>query len=113
MPTVLEIPIVPGGGPFDQTILLEEEEYIFEFRWNQRDSAHYLSIFKNGELIALALKLVPGLNLLDVVLSLEKPSGFLYLYDTSLNSPLGEDIRDINDLGDKILLVYEPLEEAA
>ena len=47
-----------------------------------------------------------GYNLLEPVLSLEKPRGFLYLYDVALNTSLGGE-ADIDNLGVTILLVYE------
>lgn len=111
MPQVLEIPIVAGGGAFRQTLLLDNEEFIFELRWNQRDHAWYLKILKNGEIIALALRVVAGYNYLDSVLSFEKPPGALYLYDVDLKTSVGGE-ADINSLGDRILLVYEPPEAA-
>ena len=106
MPEVLNIPIVQGGGPFRQTIELQGEEYIFAFSFNQRDDAWYLSIIKNAVTIALRLRLVAGYNLLEPVLSLEKPPGFLYLYDVDLKTSVGRE-ADINSLGNRILLVYE------
>ncbi len=106
MPEVLNIPIVEGGKPFRETIELEGEEFIFAFSFNQRDSAWYLSILKSGVVIALRLRLVAGYNLLEAVISLEKPSGFLYLYDVDLQSSVGGE-ADIDNLGNRILLVYE------
>ena len=88
MTIVQIIPIVAGGGPFRETFALEAEEYIFEFSYNQRDGAWYCSIFKAGEIIALRLKIVAGYNMLEAVVSLDKPPGKLYLYDTELKTPL-------------------------
>lgn len=112
MTIVQIIPIVAGGGPFRETFDLDGEEYIFEASYNQRDGAWYCSIFKAGEIIALRLKLAAGYNLLDAIVSLDKPPGKLYLYDTELKTILGNE-ADINTLGSTIWLVYEPSEEAA
>ena len=109
MPEVLNIPIVQGGGPFRETIELDNEEFIFAFSWNQRDSAWYLSILQNSAIIALRLRLVAGYNMLDSVLALEKPPGALYLYDVNLKSSVGKEPA-IDNLGNRILLVYQPLE---
>lgn len=106
MPEVLNIPIVQGGGPFRETFELDNEEFIFDFSFNQSDPAWYLSIFKNGELIARRLRLVAGYNLLEPVISLEKPPGFLYLYDVDLKTSVGNE-ADIDNLGNRILFVYE------
>ena len=117
MPEVLNIPIVQGGGPFRETLELDGEEYIFEFSYNQRDKwdSHptgtwYLTILKNGETIALRLRIVAGYNLLDSVLSIDKPRGSLYLYDIDLKTSSGRE-ADIDTFGIRILLVYEPAEE--
>lgn len=114
MPTVLNIPIVKGGGAFRETLELDGEEYIFDFSYNQRDTSEshstgtwYVSIFKNGDIIALRLRIVAGYNLLDAIVSLDKPGGFLYLYDVDFKTSVGNE-ADIDTLGDRILLVYEP-----
>lgn len=112
MPEVLDIPIVQGGKPFRETLELDGEEFIFDFSWNQRDQAWYLYIFKNGIAMGPHLRLIAGYNLLDALLSLDKPSGFLYLYDVDLNTSVGNE-ADIDSLGNRILLVYESPEEAA
>ncbi len=108
MPEVLKIPIVSGGNPFRETILIDEEEFIFEFNWNQYDSAWYLVLFKDGSRLSQRLRLVSGYNLLDAVLSIDKPAGALYLYDIDLKTSVGRDIENIDELGNRILLVYEP-----
>lgn len=112
MPEVLNIPIVSGGGTFRQTLELDGQEYIFEFRNNQRDSSRwYLDILKDGVLIALGLRVVAGYNLLEAIVTLDKPPGSLYLYDVDLKTSLGKE-ADIDTLGDRILLVYESAEAA-
>jgi len=103
---VLNIPIVQGGGPFQENILLENEEYIFAIHFNQRSPAWYLTIEKNGEIIVRESKIIAGYNLLDSAISAEKLPGSLYLYDVDLQTSLGND-PGINDLGDRIILVYE------
>jgi len=103
---VLEIPTVQGGGPFSEDVLLENDEYTFNFHHNGRDLAWFLSIIIAGVVILRETKIVAGYNLLDSAISAEKLSGSLYLYDKELQTSLGYD-PDINTLGDTIILVYE------
>ena len=103
---VLNIPIVQGGGLFSENMLLENEEYVFSGHFNQRSPDWYLTIEKNGEIILRESKIIAGYNLLDSAISAEKLPGFLYLYDVDLQTSLGKD-PGINDLGDRIILVYE------
>ena len=111
MTIVQIIPIVAGGGPFRETFELDAEEYIFDFSYNQRDGAWYHDILMAGEIIALRLKIVAGYNLLDAIVSLDKPPGKLYLYDAELKTVLGRE-ADIDTLGNSVWLVYEPAEAA-
>jgi hypothetical protein len=103
---VLEIPIVPGGGAFRQAAILENDEYIFDMHYNQRDPGWYCTIENNSVVFLRETKLVAGYNLLDSAIDAEKLSGALYVYDKDLQTPLGYD-PGLNDLGNNIILVYE------
>lgn len=114
MPEVLNIPIVTGGKAFRETLDLDGEEYALDFSFNQRDvwdatptGAWYLTIFKNNERISPRLRIVAGYELLEAVISIDKPPGKLYLYDIDLKTTQGQE-ADRDNFGDRIILVYEP-----
>jgi hypothetical protein len=61
---MLSLPVIPSVPHYDFTTVIEDRTYLFEFRWNDRDSAWYMSVFEQDNTpIISGVKVVLGVGL--------------------------------------------------
>ena len=102
MPKLL--PFIPSESFYQFATTLEETEYIFDVRWNERDSAWYFDLTDiSGEAILHGAKLVQGANLLRRYRWDPRcPQGVLLLLDSAkTNIDAGYD-----DIGTRVQAFY-------
>jgi hypothetical protein len=85
---------------YSMSVALEGRQYIFEFRYNQRETAWYFSVaLENGTPLIAGVKVVCGVNLLKRAADVRLPPGLLSaVWNGDDDSPptlteLGEDKR--------------------
>ena len=108
----LRIPTDPGNPNYRQRTVLSGREYVFDFRWSQRESKWYLDLRDaTGALLAGCIKLVVNWPLLDAIRGArpEMPPGELMLIDSRL-APADP---GLDELGDVVELVYLDPDELA
>lgn len=99
---VLRIPLPQNVPSFTQRVLLESSEYVFDFRWNQRESRWYLVFSDTAEVPIWAGKLTPDWPLLAGVVDARRPPGELILMDSlKTEAPAG-----LGDLDRSFVLRY-------
>lgn len=102
----METVIIPTRGDianYDQSIELDGTVFNLKFRYNDRDSAWYLSIHDVDNVpIRSGLKLIPNLALLRQLVSEGRPLGELVVVDTRA-IPLPPSLAE---LGSKVQLTY-------
>lgn len=104
------IPLSPGTPAFTQRTLLDGRAYILDFRWNERESAWYLSLLDEHEdPILYGIKLVLNWPLLRRVVDPRRPPGSLMCVDPSGN----DDSPGLQELGTRVELIYLDAEEIA
>ena len=104
------IPITPGVPNFRQRTTLDGREYVFDFRWSQREAKWYLDLRDaQGELLAGSIKLVVSWPLLDSIRGQRSamPPGELMLID-GRQTPADP---GLDELGDEVQLVYLDTDE--
>ncbi len=85
---------------------LDDTAYVLEFYWNARDSAWYMDIYLDDELILAGIKLVPKYALLHQFAYLDGlPDGEFCIVDNDTDSDYSEDL-DFDNFGDRYVLVY-------
>lgn len=83
--SILTIPTT--SDPFySQTVNLEGVDYLFEFRWNQRESSWYLAIYQSDETLLCSVKVVTNWDLLRRFTDPRLPPGPLF----AKANPLGD-----------------------
>ena len=99
-----EIPIQEAGTSFTQTVDLDGSDFVFVFRWNDREQRWYLGITDTDDTpIFMGRKLVADwLTLKPLVDQTLRPRGELLVVDTTGG---GLDPR-IGDLGNRVRLLY-------
>ena len=108
MPVAL--PLVPSVPSYRVSTALEDQQYIFDVRWNARDLAWYLDISTEAdEIILRGLKIVLGTVLGARSTDTRLPPGLLIPADLTSS---GRDAT-FDDLGTRVAVLYYTLEEAA
>lgn len=103
-----EIPCTPGGQPeWTQRTQLNGTEYLFNFRWNQRDGHWFLRI-ADGDGVALydGLPLVTGLELLAQESGVRAIEGGLFVVDDAVAGGIGDLDPGFADLGTRFKLLH-------
>lgn len=97
---------------YTQTVSLDGVEYQFRFVWNQREEAWYLAISDiAGVSIVSGLKVVVGSILNLHVVADNAPKGFLFAVDSQAADTTPGIDPGINDLGDRVGLIYIDAED--
>lgn len=114
----LLIPLRSDLDFYVETVTLDGVEFDFEFRWNNRDSAWYLSIYDptvaaadDGSRVPIlgSIPVLVGWPLLNQYRMRTRPLGELVALDTS-----GQDADPgRRDLGSRVLLLYYTRDEVA
>lgn len=101
--SVVTLPCAPGSAHYTFSTDLDGVTYGFEFRWNTRDAAWYMSIFTgDDEPIISSVKVVVDLPLAFRCADARMPLGTFIAYDTS-----GQQLDPgIDDLGERVQLTY-------
>jgi len=87
---------------------LDGQEYGMLVRWNQRESAYYMSLYYQGDLLIGSVKMIQGYDLFEQFKSVENmPQGRMYLYD--IQGGIGATTATPENLGQQIRLYYEEL----
>lgn len=104
----LRLPIDAVAPNYRMGISLDDTPYIFDVRWNERDTAWYLDIYDAVEdPIRLGIKIVLGTILGVRCLDARLPLGTLLAVDLS---GAGVDAT-IDDLGTRVVLFYFAADE--
>jgi hypothetical protein len=101
--TTLILAAAADAPHFDFSSTLEGKLLTFEFRWNERSGAWFLSLFDDtGAPIFSGRRVVLGADLLGRSADSRLPPGMLIAYDTSgANLEAGR-----NDLGGRVKILY-------
>lgn len=98
------LPTLTDGTPwYDFTVELEGITFQFEFFWNDRESDWYFNLYDSGSNpVLMGIKVTLSVGLFGRFKGSNLPNGDLLALDTS-----GQDLMPgIQDLGDRVLLVY-------
>lgn len=88
---------------YRQSTIIDGREYLLRFYWNQRIGAWHLDVSdQDGDPIVHGLRLVLGADLFRNVVDSRLPPGHLFLLDRSGTGLM----PDINELGERVLLIY-------
>lgn len=101
----VEIPLVEDGqSHFTQITSLDGVDFLFEFRWNEREQRWYMDLYEaDGTPVVTGIKVVADWSLLRLVVRDLRPAGEIYSYDTT-----GEGDPRLGDLGTRVRLIYIP-----
>ena len=105
--SVLRIPLVVDPPAYSMAVELEGTVYGIQIRYNARSAAWYMDLLFNGAIVANAIKLVEGVNLLRRLDYMKAdgrlPPGTWRVYDTSAQH------RDPTrtNLGTDVVLLYD------
>lgn len=106
---MVQLPISQEGPHFRFSTELDDTTFGFEFRWNARDSAWYMSIFDgNGTELASGIKVVLNAALPANYTAAGMPGKALVAVDTAGT----DEEAGYSDLGRRIIIVYDPSDEA-
>lgn len=108
-----ELPIEPGNPDQRFNTTLVDEEFIFDFRWNERAGAWYMAIYTEEEdPIVHGIKVVSGTLLAGHVSNAiaDFPAGVFIVVDSSGQSLDGVGAT-LDDLGDRVSVVFFTQEE--
>lgn len=107
--SVRAIPTMYDGTPFyDFDLLLDGENYTFEFQWNERDKSWYFSIFSaNGARLTAGIRVVLRWPLLHRFGLKDAPPGEIVLVDVDKSGVEA----GLYDLGNRTILTYIPAGE--
>ena len=104
------VPLRTGVPSFRQRTSLDGVTFEFEFRWNERESAWYVSVTDaDGVPLRGGVRMALNTPLLRSVADARRPGGELYLIDldgTGVEAALG-------DLGVRAVLTYVTAAESA
>lgn len=102
------IPFIPGDTNYRLAVPLNDGEYLFDVRWNERDQAHYVDIrLSNEEVIVLGAKVVLGGRLGQLSTHAFFDAHVLQPIDMSGE---GLDAR-FDDLGQRVQVVHMTMSE--
>lgn len=107
---MLELPTrFDGQARYDFEMDCDEVTFKFDFEWNDRDDGWYFSIADvNGVALLSGRRVVLNYPLTNIYRDPRLPAGAFIAIDTS-----GTDTEPgLLDLGDRVKLLYVPLEEA-
>ena len=101
--SVHTLPLPTNLPHFEFSVDLDDEVFVLEMRWNERDSSWYLTIKDSLDTILIAgRKVLVNLPLTSRFRRLGMPKGELIAIDTT-----GEDLDPgESDLGSRVQLVY-------
>lgn len=106
--TVSQIPTSQELPYYSKKITLDGETFLFLFKWNVREEAWYLSIYREDETpIQVGRKIVVNWPLLRRLVSADAPLGSLSAYETTGS----EEEPNFSELGTRVLLLYADEEE--
>lgn len=97
---------------YTMTVALEGRDYVFEFRYNQREDVWYFSIgLPDGTTIAAGLKVVCRREFLHRIADVRLPRGTLLAVSNEL--PLDESPPGLEELGEgrRVQLIYATSDE--
>lgn len=97
------IPTRTDLGNYDESVSLDGDLFILQFRFNTRDSSWYLDLkLEDGTFIRAGLRLVPNFPLLRLLSRADAPKGEIAVLDTRpVPAPPGQD-----ELNKEVPLVY-------
>ena len=102
MPGVI-LPFVPGDPNYRIGTTLAGIQYLFDVRWNTRESAWYMAVLQDDEtVIRSGIKIVLGAALGAHTVADAWPDGVFYAVDTS---GTGVD-AGLDDLGDRVQVYW-------
>lgn len=107
---MIDLPIIQEGPHFRFVTELEGLAYSFEFRWNDREEAWFLTVGDGeGNPLAAGVRVVVNFPLLNRFRNPALPPGFLIAVDTEATE------RDpgFEDLGRRVVLTYATAAELA
>jgi len=102
------IPVQVGNPNYRIEVDLNDQPYLFDFKWNARDQAFYFDLRESDEtLIAGSLKVVTGVYIGRRVQHPLFKDGVLAAFDTS-----GQKLdATLDDFGTRVQLRYIPVED--
>ena len=102
----MDIPTFPSEAHYRFGVVIEDEGYLVDVRWNSRDEAWYLDWYTLEEkIIALNIKVVLGMYLGRRSQVPPFTKGVLVAVDTS-----GQDMEaKFDDFGTRVILRYIPV----
>ncbi len=93
-----------GTALYTLRVDMSDVEYILTFKWNDRDGAWYFDLSDtSNDMIRAGIKVVLGWPLLSTISDRRRPPGDIIAVDTEDSGVEA----DINDLGMRVLLVYD------
>lgn len=103
---VQQLPLYPSEPHYSYQVELDGRIYGFEFHWNGRSAAWYLTVrTAAGEALVAGQRLVVGSTFFTSLVDFRLPPGELELVDTT-----GKQVDPtLDDLGRRVLLVYTPV----
>jgi hypothetical protein len=102
---ILELPVKNAMPDFQFTSDFEGVSYTLRFTWNERAGVWSMSIGDaQGNVIVGGIAIVVNWLLLDRFKDSRLPAGKLFTWDSSGQ---GREITDRNDLGDRVLVMYQ------
>lgn len=102
----VEIPIAENDqSRFTQVTPLEGVDFLFEFRWNEREQRWYMDVRSvDGESVFMGVKIVADWSLLRLLVrDDDRPAGEIYAHDTT-----GAGDPRLGELGTRVRLIYIP-----
>lgn len=99
----LILPANSDAPYYDFDVDLEGSSYTFEFYWNARSAAWFLTVYDaTGDAIVAGRRVVLGVPLFGRSVDTRLPPGFLIAIDTGTT----EEDPGRNDLGTRVVIVY-------
>ena len=104
----IQIPLIPEEFFYRVSTVLDERDYIFDVRWNARDSGWYFDLYDaDGDLIRAGIKIMMSAFLGARSADPRYPAG------TFIASDLSNEGRDATylDLGVRVVVLFYTVEE--
>ena len=107
----LLLPFDSVDREYSVSCLIEDQRYIFDLNWNERDESWYMSMSDDdGNPILSGAKIVLYSNLIGFVSDMATiPEGAIVAIDTADS----DEEAGRYDLGDRVLVLYIPVSEIA
>lgn len=98
-----ELPLTPSLAHYTFRATIDSSEYSFEFRWNGRDSAWYMSIYESDE-----TPIISGVKVLIGVLLGRRGDHDLFKRGAFVVQDMANEDRDatFDDLGTRVVVRY-------